>query len=508
MTIKDQRLVLFDEPKLQFGHGQTDPYSKDGLLLFGPPSEEGQPSSLRYGIVGTQKGIELFQEWRRAIQGVIPSVDSQKPHFQYWPGFSAVFGADWPQRPLAEYLIDENSLSRTIRLNDRHHAIYEAASLFEEKISRHCREEERQPDIWFVVIPDEVFHYGRPSISVPVPLREDAGFTLGLQGAIRYLKQGQDLFDDFGNEARIYQFDLDFHAQLKARLLSKAVVQVVRESTLSAGEYIERGIIKSRRMQDKATTAWNLCTTAFFKGQGIPWRLANVRKGVCYIGIVYKIDQTAHERDNVCCGAQMFLDSGDGVVFRGAMGPWLSSDEKEFHLSYDAALDLMGTVMESYIKKHGKPPEEVFIHAKTSFNDAEWKGFKDGAKNDARINAVAIRKSNRLKAYRSGKMPLVRGTAWIVDEKTAFLWTSGYVPRLSTYQGWEVPNPLEIKRERGSANIRTIVQDVLGLTKLNYNACIFGDSRPVTLRFADMVGNILTATPEKDQPPLPFRFYI
>ena len=51
--------------------------------------------------------------------------------------------------------------------------------------------------------------------------------------------------------------------------------------------------------------------------------------------------------------------------------------------------------------------------------------------------------------------------------------------------------------------------DVLALTKLNYNACIFGDGVPVTLRFADAVGEILTAAPRKNElPPLPFRYYI
>ena len=62
--------------------------------------------------------------------------------------------------------------------------------------------------------------------------------------------------------------------------------------------------------------------------------------------------------------------------------------------------------------------------------------------------------------------------------------------------------------QRGNGCIETVLQDVFGLTKLNYNACLYGDSKPVTLRFADVVGNILTATPEKDHPPLPFRYYI
>ena len=51
---------------------------------------------------------------------------------------------------------------------------------------------------------------------------------------------------------------------------------------------------------------------------------------------------------------------------------------------------------------------------------------------------------------------------------------------------------------------------ILGLTKLNYNACRYADGEPVTLKFADAVGEILTAGPivKMDIPPLPFKHYI
>lgn len=503
----NDQLVLLREPMLEFGFSQKAAFPKDGLILFGPPSDAGQPSTISYGLIGTNNGIKLFREWLDRIRGVIPSANPDKAHFQYWPGFSAVFNAAWPTTPIAQYVLDSNELSRTVRLEDRHHAIYKCASLIETPIARHNREEERQPNVWFVVIPDEVFQFGRPSSTVPLSLREQSGHTLGKTAAARALIQS-DLFGDFSEEAHMYQFDLDFHSQLKARLLGKAVLQIVRESTLAGGEYFEYGQIKNRQMQDPATTAWNLCTTAYFKAQGTPWRLADVRKGVCYVGLVYKRDETQAIHANVCCGAQMFLDSGDGVIFRGAMGPWESEDNHEYHLSSAAAEDLMTTVLKSYVARHSCPPAEVFIHGRTDFNNDEWNGFSRAVPVGTQLSGIKIRKSNRLKVYRAGKKPLVRGTAWILNQRKAFLWSSGYVPRLGTYPGWEVPNPLEIDVQRGDASIDAVVQDVLGLTKLNYNACLYGDSRPVTLRFADVVGNILTATPDKGHPPLPFKYYI
>lgn len=48
----------------------------------------------------------------------------------------------------------------------------------------------------------------------------------------------------------------------------------------------------------------------------------------------------------------------------------------------------------------------------------------------------------------------------------------------------------------------------LALTKLNYNARLFADGVPITLKFADSVGEVLTAGPVAPDVPLPFMYYI
>jgi hypothetical protein len=100
------------------------------------------------------------------------------------------------------------------------------------------------------------------------------------------------------------------------------------------------------------------------------------------------------------------------------------------------------------------------------------------------------------------------GLANIRSERIAHLWTRGWTPRIQTYPGREVPNPLIIEISKGDADISVVLKDILALTKLNYNTCIFGDGMPITLKFADAVGEILTAGPIKDFPPLPFGHYI
>jgi hypothetical protein len=90
----------------------------------------------------------------------------------------------------------------------------------------------------------------------------------------------------------------------------------------------------------------------------------------------------------------------------------------------------------------------------------------------------------------------------------AYLWTSGFVPRLDTYMGPETPNPIMVRVQRGECDLRGVLVDVMGLTKINFNSCLFNDRMPVTIRFANEVGDVLISAPMDGEPRLPFKFYI
>jgi hypothetical protein len=205
----------------------------------------------------------------------------------------------------------------------------------------------------------------------------------------------------------------------------------------------------------------------------------------------------------------MFLDSGDGVVFRGAVGPWYTPAENEFHLSRDAARDLVSVAVSSYKDHVGGSPRELFIHGKVAFADEEWAGFGEAVEtNVTNLVGIKIRDENDFRLFRSGSHPVVRGLAYVRHDRAAYLWTRGYAPRLKTYVGREVPRPLRIDLLRGTADLQVVLADIMALTKLNYNTCLLADGTPVTLRFADAVGEVLTAGPVADQNPLPFKHYI
>ena len=505
MSVVSEVISVLPEPKLEFGFKQQLEDPRNGLFLFGPIADHRKPSQIRAGIVGTPKGVAIFRKWLDAANRLIPAVSDKSIHQFAFPGFEAAFRTPWPSTPTAEIAVSATDVANCIRQTDRYKAIYDTVTLFEKPIRRQLREDDAQVDVWFVVIPDEVWRLGRPLSRLTRTEAIYSGKSIGPRVARRLFRE-PSLFAEEMDAAEIYRYELNFHHQLKARLIrSLAVVQVVRESTLNTGEDDEA---QQRRLQDPATVAWNLCTTAFFKSGGRPWKLASVREGVCYVGLVFKMNTTDSSVGNACCGAQMFLDSGDGLVFKGAMGPWYSDETKEFHLPKSEAKDLMTRLVQSYVDEHGHEPSELFIHGRTRFNDAEWAGFREAASSGTNLVGVRITRSQEMKLFRSGATPVLRGSTYRLGRNRALLWTTGFIHQLDTYPGREVPNPLLVEICRGEADLDIVLRDVMGLTKVNFNACLFADGLPVTLRFADAVGEILTAAPIMPGSPLPFRHYI
>jgi hypothetical protein len=170
----------------------------------------------------------------------------------------------------------------------------------------------------------------------------------------------------------------------------------------------------------------------------------------------------------------------------------------------------MKSVIDGYTAKHGLPPTQLFIHGRHRFNDHEWKGFMDSVPETTSLVGVRIHKGDDMRLFRpTASTPVLRGTAVEISPKHAYLWTRGYVPRLAAYQGFETPKPLSVQITHGEAELTQVLADVLALTKVNYNACDFASGLPVTLKFADRVGEILMASPKTaNAPPLPFRFYV
>jgi hypothetical protein len=515
------KLQYYPEPRLTFGFNQKTTDPRDGLILFGP-HEPLSPFKVKAGIVATEDGLIAYKEFvekinkpifsTKTIYGKLKNDEVARPSF---PGFEAVFGIKWspiPEiyKPLAQSFIDgflqeKQKKKRTQSLVD----------LYLERIVHATNNEDAQVNIWFIVIPRNLYFKCKPG---------SAGKDLS-SGTKKFLissQQGQSSLLFPGEEnyveelQRLVDTSSDFHHLLKARLIQEKIttpVQIILESTLRFRDKY-RNLPLDENM--KAHLAWTQTTTMFYKFGNLPWKLADIRDGVCYLGLVFKKTNQILESSTVCSAAQMFLKDGDGSVFRGNIGLWQGKNEKEFHLDEPSSYDLLSMALDDYKDKWNKFPEELFIHGRAIFSDEEWNGFQRAAlerKAETNLVGIVIKDTGGFKLFRDvenepSNFGVMRGMALKINQNEAYLITRGFIPRLNTATSLEIPNPLHIKITRGSANIDTVLKDVLALTKLNYNACIHGDGLPVTLRFSDTIGSILTATDNFKTEQRKFMYYI
>ena len=495
-------LHIFDEPRLEFRFSQKAVDPHDGLSLFGPYDADAasHPRNISYGVVGTQRGIARFSSWSEAMQTAIyPPAKLDRRLWPAFPGFSAAFDCVWPTAPTRSQSVAEEGLVEDSRNRDPNKRAARVVERYLDGIERMQQRDDRI-DVVVCVVPDIVHANCRPQSRVV------DGLGHSLSRRRRRLRQsGQtDFFDE--SDPAIYLYSVDFRRQLKARSMRFGIpIQIVRESTLALEDRDGPG----RRVTPLSDRAWNLAVALYYKAGGKPWRLSSAREGVCYVGLSYKRQDPTSPSKAGACAAQMFLDSGDGIVFMGKYGPWYSPERRELHISSDAAKQLLEEGLRTYGELEGQPLREIFLHCRSGLDREEFAGFQDACPPGVRLLGVRVRRERSdVRLFREGTRPVLRGTFWEVNERLGYLWASGFKPHLGTYDGWETPAPLRIELQHGEADIRQVATDILGLTKLNYNACKLGDGEPVTVGFSDAVGEILVSNPSVKERSPKFRFYI
>lgn len=502
------KVILFEEPKIEFRYGQQLEDPHDGLSLFGPFDSDLQgPKSIRYGVIGTDYGIRLLEEWSRAMNRPIIQANDNKKLWPPFPGFDVAFNCMWPEKPSWSFSLNEKDLICASHNRNPYDRAFEIVNMYMEGFKVIEKKDETY-NVIVCIVPDEIYKNCRPK-SQPLEPWGDKPRNKVIQ---QYQRGQKTLFEQWNDDnpegwtTDKYDLSVDFRRQIKARALKYNIpIQIILESTLTLNDQSE----DRRSLTCLSDRAWNLSTALYYKSGGKPWKLATAREGVCYIGISFRKTGSGNDDKTACCAAQMFLNSGDGVVFLGDEGPWYSPEKKQFHLSKEAASKLLSGILKTYSQLEGKALNELFIHSRSPIRQDEFEGYRSACPQGVKIVGVHVRRyRNDKKLYRAGKMPVLRGTFLKWSNKIGYLWGTGFKPRIETYDGWEVPNPLKIEIQYGDADIEQVALDIFGLTKLNYNACRLGDSEPVTIMFSDDVGEILISNPKITERRPQFKFYI
>lgn len=476
------KIGFIHEPDLEFGTGRHIDV-RFGLMNYGPLdiNDSLAPKEIRLGIVGTPETVEGLSRWLEACKGEIPAKVSNQPNlFPRFPGFR-----------------DDNNWHATLVLDPKLQETIPSKEF--EKLIMSAKPDEvvTAAASWFI----DRFKYLDENQKVDVLV-----CAAPMQLVPRMVDEAEALVDSTSEG-----HSLDFHNHLKAKAMSVAKpMQIVLPMTYDESKRLKakRNPAAVRRLQDEATRAWNIHTALYYKAKGIPWRLPRDASQYtsCYVGVSFyeSLDKTKL----LTSVAEVFNQRGEGMVVRGGPAK-LVKEDRQVHIDAAVAHTLLNDALEAYRVAHHNLPARLVIHKTSTFDAAEKDGFQGAAKQFGihTLEMVTLHDS-LVRFYREGKYPPLRGTMMALDDSTAVLYTRGSVEFFSTYPGMYLPLTLAFRLEEAEQTPRFHAQEILALTKMNWNNTQFDGFEPITIRAARQVGKILKYVGENDPMQAHYSFYM
>jgi hypothetical protein len=451
------RLINVDEPELEFGGAQPHIDIRFGLKDYGPLDllSTQSPKAIQIGRVGTPEGVEGFAQWISRCRNGIEAKKSRQPYL--FPAFPSndgktSFNCEFNTDSLLVRELGRTQLLKLANVTSMEERIKQAVDIFVAEIEHLC--EKSKPDVIVCSFPEELS-----------PLLDDPRQTTSY----------------------------DFHDLLKARAMHVRVpLQLVLPSLWdpSKARKVKRTGV-NRALQDEATRAWNIHSALYYKAGGTPWRLKRLSTALdtCYVGVSF---YRSLDRSNLSTSiAQVFNERGEGVVIRGSVAT-VSKDDRQPHLQEEDAFQLLKEALKLYKREHHNLPARLVVHKTSSYSDDERTGFDQAvAEADISTHDLLHLRDSDLRLYRDGVYPPLRGTALEVDSDEFILYTKGSVQFFQTYPGMYVPRPLDVRVVSSEQTTRFLAQEILALTKLNWNTTQFDGGDPVSIQASRVVGKTL-----------------
>ena len=486
------RIFRLEEPELYFSGNEKCLDPQVGLINFGPHgganTDKQQKISINAGIIGTSRSINATQSFLNRLKYRIAAEEKIETEYK---------GIDFPglnlEGPLRfEISVDNNcvlkidrSFVRNLTKLERKERIISVTKEYCEKLDI-LKEAYPRPSIVLLPIDNELLEL----------CKEPGRIT----DKIVYQRR------DFGDPDAINAPMFDFHNHIKAQAAHpnrNFITQMIQPKTL----------VFSEEKQSAALIAWNFSVGTYYKATGIPWKLADINENTCYIGISFYREIQKENRSIRASIAQVYMRTGESQVITGR--PFQGDKEKRdrnVQLDSSQMAEVIKDSIEIFSKQRGRLPERLVVHKSTRFSDEEIEGCEKAAEEIDELDIVHISEFLGFRAYHNKyDFPVVRGTVITHTDKPneAILFTSGYVPALGTYPGPSVPRPLHLNCQRLDTSLEIVCNDILGLTKLDWNSSTFYTKLPVTLSVSEKVGGILAEMILADiSPPSSYRYYM
>jgi len=285
--------------------------------------------------------------------------------------------------------------------------------------------------------------------------------------------------------------DFNLHDTLKLYATEHGVkIQIIEEKSI--GSYYPCKVM------------WGLSTSLFAKASGVLWHPQAIQNDTAYIGISYAYS----EEKGICIGcSQLFDSTGTGIrmvlrkidnpLFRGKSNPYMRADD---------ARAMMTELREQYYRSNPvNCLKRIVVHKTTPFQREETTGIMQALCGIDNVELIQIQEYCPWRGIKFGQVPAKNAEAFAVkrgmtvqlSDDSFLIWTHGCIihPELSGkhyYKGSRgIPSPLFVKRYTGKANGDVLAQEILMLTKMNWNSGdSFYKSLPVTLDFAKVLARM------------------
>lgn len=482
------QLRYIEEPSLQFGYNQHL-CPKAGITAYSPfDISNVRPEKIVLGMVGKSESIEKICNWMDVCRHEISAKPSKKGKRQNLNLFPSFCGFNTNGGFQSEMQWDDTYLRKINNSDfeaihkkdiDLDTSIKEVANLYLNEIKYLAKN--KSPKVILVILHEDLVKHIMAAKFIPKTDEE--------------LVQTKDEEDE-----ELSENEHNFRRYIKAKAMQyKIPIQIVRDRIgTPTGE-----------MQDSATIAWNFFTALYYKASGTPWALIrkDMSESTCYAGISFY--RSRDRKTTQTSIAQIFNELGKGVILRGEEIV-IPKNDRTPHLGELQAYNLLSQSLKEYLEAVKQAPTRLVLHKTSNFNDAEIDGFKAAAKeyHISQVDLVTIMERTNFRLLRENAYPPLRGTHLTFSKKHHLLYTRGSVPYFETYAGMYIPAPLEIRLYHYDESPNLICDEILSLTKMNWNNTQFDRKYPITIECARNVGEILKYLEEGDEMELKYAFYM
>jgi hypothetical protein len=495
------KIDVLPEPELEFANAARDVDPRRGLGAHGPVDDRGL-RMVRLGLVGLAEDVESAKVWLLRLKQYIPAFEGNSNRFRDWPGLEGAFNCNFVVEDRFVRTIEAGVYGTLFKDALIGKSFDELVELFDGRISSLFGDD--SPDCVIVCIKPEL---GDLRVANP-------GLSQEERRALEVLRAEEEsdqlaLFQPSPDELRaaeaLYTMADDllfrtFYRAVKARAMmhdDAVPIQFLRRETIDRPD---------NKGHSYATRAWNISTSIYYKGKGIPWRPTDLPKNVCFVGISFHHMKKRSGHLVYASVAQAYSTDVEPFALKGASVDHEQRRDRQPYLNVTQAKSLLDEVLDQYLERAGVMPDRVVIHKTTTYQPEEIEGFKAAAKGRVATLDYIWMRSTAFRMVRKGLEEPWRGTLCMLKDQS-YLFTGGYVPWWNEYPGMHIPAPIEIGAAT-QTDMKERSKEILTLTKMDWNSSDGISRHPITITFARRVGELMCELSDNAAPKPSYRFYI